>query len=86
MPNELGQPNIVEILTPRVDILQRRITELQEQIRHSQNQINHYSALLRQYRAVIEAESLGLEYKPVPEEIMAEPFDDVKLRTPRINA
>lgn len=85
MPNELGQPNIVEILTQRVDILQRKIVELQEQTRHSQNQINHYSALLRQYRAVIEAESLGLEYEPPPEEIMAEPFDDVKLRTPRRN-
>jgi len=61
---EQSTPSVNKFLTERVDILQRKISELQDQVRDVQNQIDHYTNLLRHYRRVMEAESLGLGYKP----------------------
>ncbi|KKM60682.1 hypothetical protein LCGC14_1539350 [marine sediment metagenome] len=73
---------MVKTLTERVDALQRIIVERQEQIRDLQAQVNHYINLLRQYRTVIEAENLGLGYKPTTK-IMEETIAPVNSETPK---
>ena len=55
---------VKETLQQRVDILQRKIADIQALQQQSDAELAYYRELHKLYRKVLEAEELGLGYKP----------------------
>jgi hypothetical protein len=55
---------VIQTLQQRVDILQRKIADIQALQQQSDAELAYYRELHKLYRKVLEAEELGLGYKP----------------------